>query len=419
MSDITSASIRFRWFRLRTGAAGAWIATVMAMAMAMEPETAFDLPADGERPDTVAFSSDLACLAMVQPSGKVEVLDLASQQRIAGWVCAAGSGGAASPFPTLQRRATFFPGTRRLLVAQGTNLAVYNATNGALLTPLDPAPASIRAVTISADGRRAAAFTGLATVFWNVETGRRLTALPSGSGLAFQTARRTMSHNGPKPTRIPASDAMALSADGRALAVDKGHGEVDLWHFDDGAWSDYLVSDLGLPPATSVRATDLAYLPDGRLAAIFMNANLVLFRRPDEPPQRLLVQEASGAPERLELHSLAVSDDGRSVAAGGILAGARPGLDPTETVYDSPREAELRVWDVTTLTEVARLPGRPGEVAGAVALDSAGRRVAAVSGAGFARLVTGTLQKLPRPPGAVAAPPGSPLRVAVWRIRND
>lgn len=390
-----------------------------ARALSMEPETAFDLTTEGERPDTVVFSSDLACLATVRPSGKVEVLDLGSRQQIAGWALKADDGGTRSPIPLLQRRAVFLPGTKRLLVAQGTTLAVYNATNGTLLTQLESAPSSIRVVTVSADGRRAAAFTGLTTVFWNLETGRCLTRLPTDGGLAFQTARRTMSRNGLKPTRIPASDALALSPDGREFAVDKAHGEVDLWDLHDGSWSGYLVGNPGLPSSTSARATDLAYLPDGRVAAIFMHTRLVLFRRPGDPPQCLLVQEEPGVPQRLELHALAVSDDGRSVAAGGILAGARPGMDPGEIVHDSPRAAELRVWDVATLTELFRLPGRPGEVVGVVAFDAAGRKVAAVSGAGFARLFTGTLQKLPRPPGAVAAPPGSPLRVAIWRIRND
>jgi WD40 repeat protein len=403
--------------------AGAWLvrtALVGTVAFALRADTAsgteltFDLPAGPERPDSVAFSSDLGCLATATRSGRVAVWDLSARRPVAGWDLESLDPAEPNPVPIQQRRLVFVAGTRRLLVAHGRDLTLYAATNGTVVLRLEPADHPLTAVAVSADGRRAAGVAGRSMVFWDLVSGRRLTGLPTRAGIGVPRPRRTPFGLGRQSAGIPASNCMALSADGREFAVDKAFEEIDLWNLDDGSWAGYRTGVSGGPVSSSHDANDLAYLPGGGLAAIFLEADLVLYPSAGDVVLTLLRQSRSEEPQRLELHCLGVSGDGRYLAAGGLLAGARRGMDPSITVHDVPRDAQLRLWNTQTRAEVGRLTGRAGEVFGVVALDADGRKLAAVSGIGFARRFTGTLQKHARPPGPAVAPPGSPLRVTLW-----
>jgi len=394
--------------------------------------TSFELPGGADRADGIAFSADLNRMIAVHPSGRVVVWNLETDGPEIEWYTAPRTN--TSWWQQRLDRVVWLGTSSQVLVASGDAITIHDAATGRLLRTLDPAPCNVRSLSVSADGRRAAALAvtgGLAPGlwFWDLTTGAILKQkTPSEVPIGVRRDQMTLLNSDRPPHRnqavpagtlklipgvkvrsMPAAEPFALNSTGAEFAANKGWGEVDLWNIETGEWRGY-----GLAPSGSMTsstfASGLCYLSDGRLAAVFSHRDLAIYPTNTGPSTVLMKQMFTRAPEILEMHDLCVSTDGRRLAVGGIRVGSRPGvLDKTALVHDRPRNAEIQLWDVTTGKPLTRLKGPNGEVFGQVALGPDGRRLAGVSGFQFARTRTQVLQQ------SVAGTPG-PLRVSVWEL---
>jgi tRNA A-37 threonylcarbamoyl transferase component Bud32 len=168
---------------------------------------------------------------------------------------------------------------------------------------------------------------------------------PDGKTLAFggeDTAVRLVSLEG-TPGREqawnqPATEndvvSLAFSPDGKVLACAKGNGLIRLWDVAAGA---------ELRPLAHLggRVVQINFSPDGKLLAAAADVNGAFVRVWDVATRRpLFTPDTSAVPKAW---AVAFSPDGKTLAAG---------MAP----------AEVRLWDVGTGKEVARLTGMVGAV---------------------------------------------------------
>lgn len=132
--------------------------------------------------------------------------------------------------------------------------------------------------------------------------------------------------------------AVAVSADGRRVAFAHGDGRVSVW---DAATGKELTTLRG-----PTRALRLAFRPDGRqVAAVTLDQGLYVWELA-AGDDRILAP----VPEQAAFSALAVSPDGRTVAAL---------CDPVPRDAGDPRRTELVLWDLPTGRERLRrdVPG--------------------------------------------------------------
>lgn len=397
--------------------------TICHLVRGASPVSEFPLAEDAGRPVSVVFSGDLALVVALRLSGLVTVQETATGKEIGRWTVP-GEPDTGLVLPgSAHRRILFLPGDASVLVAHGAQLTVHQVQTGALLRRVAVPSGPVAELALSGNGRVVAGLVRTeppTTWLWRVEDGQLIHGADSHAGLLSEGSRRRRHAMPSLPRAMPASDAMALNQEGSSLAINRGYEEVDLWQLPECTSSNYLVGPSGLLPSSSIRANEIVFLPDERLAVVFAHESLVLF--PPGPGARLdLVRPRPGQPpHQFEMHALAVANDGKRLVAGGLLAGPRRAVFEPTMVYDVPLHAHLKVWDATTGRTVGEWSGSTNEVFGVVGLDRAGQRVGAVGGAAFGRCRTGTLQKHPSLPVGSVAPPAytvRPLRVLIWNIR--
>jgi len=117
----------------------------------------------------------------------------------------------------------------------------------------------------------------------------------------------------------------------------------------------------------------------------------------------------------LEIRSLGASGDGRRLAVAGMRMDKRRaffGAGGSDSyVYDVPQHAEVEVWDVVAPQRLATIQGKADEKFSLVALDEAGRRIAAVTdGVDYNPGMTGAMQQ------GAEMKPASVRHVYVWEL---
>jgi WD40 repeat protein/tetratricopeptide (TPR) repeat protein len=261
-------------------------------------------------------------------------------------------------------RLAFHPDGRRLAGAFGSELVVWDATTGKVLTTFTGPALTFDTVAFSPDGRRLASGGHGGVKGWDVETGQECLTLPGdpvqdlafspdGSLLgaaSYQAPVRVWDAATGQPRRAPAGArgcCVGFSPDGRYLAAEGEFGAVTLWHVATGTEAG-AVARLNGPPSA------LKFSPDGgRLAVVHTGAP-----GPSPVMSGGVQQHAGGlevsvcdttGPESFALcrkvqavADVAFSPDGRSVAS--LL-----------------REDALAVWDSTTGTVVREFPLGPGK----------------------------------------------------------
>lgn len=193
--------------------------------------------------------------------------------------------------------------------------------------------------------------------------------------------------------------AIALSANGRSLAIGGDIAEVELYDLSRGG--------ARLRRVIPIRGTsELRLSPDGRiLAAAFARSNaVILWDIEAEREQRTL------RGHRSPVSSLTFFPDGRTLATGGradrtILVWDLESGRPTRTIRESdgpivslaasadgrllvssnPNERWVRVWDVATSTQVWSLEGQ-SPWPGLIAFGPDPHTVAVADGGGIVRL---------------------------------
>jgi WD40 repeat protein len=272
-------------------------------------------------------------------------------------------------------------------------------------------------IAFSPDGRRVAA-TGLhdsgekmlehpipegALKVWDVGTGRLIGAIPYGL----------------KPMR-PWSHALAFSADGSIIAVDRG-GQIELWSVSPFE----LVATLGDLPAFEWGYDALAFSPDGRTLAAAESdtrksdndTRIRLFVVPTGParrtPPRTAAPEVVGEVTVFKGHGagvlgVAFSRDGRFVLSGAddkfamlweantgrsvmkfegheaSVNGVAMSRDGKKALTGSD-DKTARLWDVTTGKELLKLEGHEGGIS-QVAINFDASRAATAGSDKMARL---------------------------------
>ncbi|MFJ4700587.1 hypothetical protein ACIP5N_21590 [Streptomyces sp. NPDC088768] len=170
---------------------------------------------------------------------------------------------------------------------------------------------------------------------WDAD-GDTLAALAAQGPVTVWDMRSTLR----RPVPATAPSAMALSPDGRTLALaETGTGtaqgargsRVRLWDIDSGTWSRTM-------RGTTPRVTALAFAPDGRtLAATHEDGTTRIWDSASGTPRATLPGESGQA------GTLAFTPDGTTLAVAGL-------------------DGALRLWDVADARERLVLTGGPGNV---------------------------------------------------------
>ncbi len=165
-------------------------------------------------------------------------------------------------------------------------------------------------------------------------------------------------------------DAIAVSRDGRFLAVAGRDGTVSIW----AARALTLTMRVRMPSA----ATDVAFSPDGSVVAAAAGAAVALWDTSDDT--RRLAVDANG-----KVDAIAFSPDSGGLAAatstgtvviwnartGSLMARARPGTGPVNTLAFSPdgrllatagNDGDITLWDPANLRRRDVLAGPVGSV---------------------------------------------------------
>jgi len=382
------------------------------------PATSFDLPGDTYREKAMVFSRDLHWLAAWRLPDQVEVWDVAKRAKAAGW--AVGPAGPWSFLPGGHRRPmAFLEDGRRIVVANATNVAVYDFLSGKLDQVLEDSALGAGQISVSPDGR---CVVGVITngefAFWSLPDGKRRTDLPTkrapwerrGSPFNYSAmALRT------PPTSMSPETDWAFSPDGRAFAIGRLFN-VDLWDLERGQWlsrySGMEVPDFRIGGPTFGGAMTVAFLSASNLAVVCGGA-LAVLSVGTHMTALAVTNPASPSQERLDIRGLGVSANGTRLAVAGMRMGARasmgdPGAGP---VFDVPQQGEIQVWDVTPLRRRMTIKGSDEEKFGFVAVDVAGKRVAAVTtGVHYTSRMNNSQQQ------QVERNPPGPYRVGVWEV---
>ncbi len=312
------------------------------------------------------------------------------------------------------------PDGERVLTGGSEGVLQWYRHVGGYIGPLKDPPPWVRSLSVSPDGRLAAAGAADSTVrVWDLASGAQVKALKGHTGEVWAVAlspegRRLLSGGADRTVRlwdVPTGEelarfdkhqstvwSVAFSSDGQR-AISSSGGE----HRPGVGWKP--------GPDNTIRLWDLKDLKARRPLHIFKGHTAHVFRAAFTPDDRLLVSASAdgtvclwdvqkGAPigalkgqdARGEvLHALAVSPDGRYALTGG--------WDKT-----------VRLWDIAARRETDSFTGH-ADLVSAVAFTPDGRY--ALSGG---RDKTVRLWRLPPGPGAAPQPPWAPWadRPFVW-----
>ncbi len=406
--------------------AAVWLACLLAgsavnAASGADTSTvAFDLQGNGYRTGAAVFSQDLQWLAAWRLPDQVEVWDVAKGTKVAEWTA-----GPAAPGLFMSsgrsRPLAFLGDRKRLLVATATNLAIRDSLSGQITQNLDYSSTDLDQISVSPDGSCVAGVIqkpDLEFAFWSLPDGRRLTHLPTKrapweprlSPFTFSAFALRK-----QPVSMSPGTGWAFSPDGELFAI--GHlFAVDVWDLKVGKWISRFtgmdVPEFRIGAVTFSGATTVAFLSNSNLAVVCGGALAVLSVGTNLTP--LVVTNPTGTPkERLEIRAFGVSADGKRLAVAGMRMAARksfgdPGAGP---VFDGPQHGEIRVWETVPLRLLVTIRGSADEKFSGVALDSAGKRVVAVtSGVRYTANMNNVMQQ-----AAELSPPG-PYRVAAWDV---
>jgi WD40 repeat protein len=393
------------------------VVTAANSASAAHELAAFELPGNTYRIGAVAFSQDLKWLAAWRVPDQVEVWDLAKGSKAASWT--AGPAAKWALLPSGHGRPLALLEDGKILVATATNVAVRDLLSGKTEQTLEDSGPDLGQITVSPDGGCVAGVNPNGEFeFWSLPDGGRLTHLPTKRA-PWEPRSSPFNYNSMAMRTTPASmspgTGWAFSSDGNLFAIGRLFA-VDLWDFKAGKWlsrfSGMSVPEFRIGAATFTGTTTVAFLSSSNLAVVCGGALAVLSVGTDL--SALAVTNPAGTPkERLEIRALAVSADGQRLALAGMRMASRPSAgDPgAGGVFDVPQHGEIQVWNVVPLRLFTTIQGKADEKFGSVALEAAGKRVAAVTtGVRYTAKMTNSAQQ-----SAELSPPG-PYRVTTWDV---
>jgi WD40 repeat protein/transcriptional regulator with XRE-family HTH domain len=274
------------------------------------------------------------------------------------------------------RELTFSPDGRRLISSSDDSTVRVWDTDAAADPVTVALPASHRWAQLSDDGGFVAAPAGSGTIAvfptrtpWNATTLRN--APPGLAFLAVSASGRSVAATATGSERIhwwrtatgdePAvlecghrpvqtTNGLALSVDGRVLAVDCGDGETRLWR----AGHSQVAGPVG-------SRGSIAISPDATLMAIFRDPNAVALWEPAVGGAARTLKGQSGPADHLRF-----SPDGRLLAAGG-------------------NDGTIRIWTVAADDDPIVLTGAVGQIT-AISFSPDGKLIAGVGSDDVVRL---------------------------------
>ncbi|MBI1914623.1 MAG: sigma-70 family RNA polymerase sigma factor [Planctomycetes bacterium] len=297
----------------------------------------------------------------------------------------------------------FSPDGRALAVADPWTITLWEVASGKQLSPsLDGHEQVVESVRFLADGKTIAATSRGAASFWHVRTGKRigrfegprsdrLAISPDGKVLAVAGGSQAIGlwdvATGKKLREVeapPNSSTLALvfSPDGKTLAAAIGDGTIRFWDVVTGK----LIPRLALHEASYA---NLAFSPDGKTLVIG-DGDLGLVedhRKLSKVPTVRLLDAVTGrelrkpfelpeaassrgrVPRWVSMGQVAFSADGKVLAAA-VSSTSRLGTDPT-----------IQVWEVATgrvLCRLERVLAGGGELSGCFALSPDGKSLVTV-----------------------------------------
>lgn len=371
------------------------------------------LASEQGRPQSVAFDSELSRLAVLQPSGDVDFHDLHSGRKLHTWKTGWTQDPGTDFVPVSWRRLQFLDASRKLLVASGSHIGVFDVADGTLVRELALPDVGVGNLCVSRDSKRVLAQCGNAMIAWDLESGK---SLFNHKSTGYRVVRRDKYGLGSPGSQnsMPVTRQMSFHNDGSLVALCLEFEQIDIWNLDG---PDHVGTCKGSSPrggSTSGVTTACGFLPDGRMVGVFNFLNLEVFAADARKGKMILDQVVTKEAQVFEMHALATTVDGKKVALGGIGARGRRSLDPSVTAYDEPAGLEVQVFETDGFTRLSRYQGQVNECVADVAWDAAGKRLAIVSGVGYTDIWSGTLQQTMRRNGGMMAASKLPLRVRVW-----
>lgn len=385
------------------------------------PTVSFELEGSTHRAGAMVFSPDLQWFAAWRLPDQLEVWNVAKASKATEWT--AGPAGPWSPLPGDHSRPLAFLDDRRILVASATNVAIHDLLSGKTEQILDDSGPNMGQLSVSKDGRYVAGVTDHGEFsFWSLPDGHLLphlpTKRPAGDPINDPFNFSFMSRRTPPAYLCPGTD-WEFSQDGNILANGRLCA-VDAWDLRTGKWlsrySGEDVPEFRIGGPSFGLATTVAFLSSSNLALICGGALAVL--HVESSPFSLVVvtnPAGAGSKERLKIRALSVSADGTRLALAGMrMAWRRSDFNPgLGGVFDVSPRSEIQVWNTMQTRLLVAIRGRSDEKFSCVALDAAGKHVAAVTiGASYTFSMEFDQAIKPGPTGN----PLKPYRVVVWNL---